>query len=130
MDTMEQMLSMLLDGAVETLDISPDLQRLAIERYEEVGSWLATHGGYRCRIYPQGSFRLGTVVRPHNRNGEYDIDLVCRLLIAKEKTTQADLKQRIGDLLRAYLRWKKQEARRAPIPTGRGPARLAVGAGL
>ena len=36
---------------------------IAIERYEEVGSWLADHGGYGWRVYPQGSFRLGTVVR-------------------------------------------------------------------
>ncbi|WP_338052741.1 nucleotidyltransferase [Protofrankia coriariae] len=105
---MEQMLSMLLDGAVETLDIAPHLQQLAVERYEEVGSWLAEHGGYRCRIYPQGSFRLGTVVRPDSRTGEYDIDLVCWLLIAKESITQAELKQRVGDLLHAYLRWKKR----------------------
>jgi len=41
-----------------------------------------------CRIYPQGSFRLGTVVRPDTRTGEYDIDLVCWLLIAKETVTQ------------------------------------------
>ena len=108
-DTMEQMLSMLLDGAVETLDISPQLQQLAVDRYEEVGTWLAEHGGYRCRIYPQGSFRLGTVVRPTPRTGEYDIDLVCWLLIAKETITQAGLKQRVGDLLHAYLRWKQQQ---------------------
>ncbi len=108
MDTMEQMLSMLLDGAVETLDISPDLQQVTIERYEEVGAWLAEHGGYRCRIYPQGSFRLGTVVRPNTPTGEYDIDLVCWLLIAKESITQVELKKRVGDLLHAYMRWKKR----------------------
>jgi cyclic GMP-AMP synthase DncV-like protein/ribonuclease P/MRP subunit Pop3-like protein len=107
-DTMEQMLSMLLGGAVETLDISPDLQQVAIERYEEVGTWLAEHGGYRCRIYPQGSFRLGTVVRPGSSTGEFDIDLVCWLLIAKDNITQAELKQRAGDLLHAYMRWKKR----------------------
>lgn len=39
MDTIEQMLSMLLGGAVEVLDISPDLQQLAVDRYEEVGNW-------------------------------------------------------------------------------------------
>ncbi len=107
---MEQMLSMLLGGAVETLDISPHLQQVAIERYEEVGTWLAEHGGYRCRVYPQGSFRLGTVVRPNSSTGEYDIDLVCWLLIAKENTTQAELKQRVGDLLHAYIRWKKRHS--------------------
>lgn len=106
MDTMEQMLSELLGGGVEALDIPRDLQQLAVERYEEVGSWLAAHGGFRCRIYPQGSFRLGTVVRPH-QSGEYDIDLVFLIVVSKEKTTQAELKQQVGDLLHAYLRWKR-----------------------
>jgi hypothetical protein len=108
-DTLEEMLSMLLAGAVDTLDIAPDLQRLAIARYEEVGSWLAEHGGYRCRIYPQGSFRLGTVVRPAGGSGEYDIDLVCLLLLAKEATTQTELKKHVGVLLRSYIRWKTSQ---------------------
>jgi hypothetical protein len=103
-ETMEQMLSMLLDGAVETLDISPHLQRLATRRYQDVGTWLAEHGQPGWRIYPQGSFRLGTVVRPNTRNGEYDIDLVSLLPIAKESITQAGLKQRVGDMLVAYVR--------------------------
>ena len=110
MDTMEKMLSMLLDGAVETLDISPHLQRLAIEHYEEVGTWLAAHGGEGWRIYPQGSFRLGTVVRPNTPAGEYDIDLVCRLPIAKQSITQAELKKRVGSMLHAYLRWKNDQS--------------------
>ena len=110
MDTMEQMLSMLLDGAVETLDIPPHLQALAINTYQEVGNWLAQHGEYRCRVYPQGSFRLGTVVRPHTLTGDFDIDLVFLMFIAKEATTQARLKQDVGDLLRRYLNSKKTAA--------------------
>ena len=106
MDTMEQMLSMLLAGAVEVLDISPDLQQFAVDRYEEVGGWLAEQADSHCDIYPQGSFRLGTVVRPATATGEYDIDLVCRMLIAKEDTSQAQLKDDTGSLLRGYVRWK------------------------
>jgi len=108
MDTMTDMLSMLLGGAVETLDIAPDLQRVAIERYDEVGTWLAENGEHEWRIYPQGSFRLGTVVRPNSRTGEYDIDLVCWRDLAKESTTQAELKLDVGDMLHGYLAWKKQ----------------------
>lgn len=116
MDTIEQMVSMLLGGAVETLDISPDTQQLAVDTYEEVGTWLAENGGDRFEIYPQGSFRLGTVVRPSTPSGEYDIDLVCWVQIAKESTTQALLKQRIGDHLHDYLRWKVESGH------GDGPA--------
>ncbi len=117
MHTMEQMLSMLLDGAVETLDIPPHLQALAIDSYEEVGNWLAEHGEYRCRVYPQGSFRLGTVVRPHTLTGDFDIDLVFLMFIAKEATTQARLKQDVGDLLQSYLDWKERNGHTGGLKT-------------
>lgn len=107
MDTIEQMLSMLLNGAVETLDISPHLQDLAVGRYQEVGTWIADNGGPRWSIYPQGSFRLGTVVRPTASSGEYDIDLVCQHGIAKESTTQPQLKETVGEVLHGYLEWKE-----------------------
>lgn len=109
MDTMQDMLSMLLGGAVETLDISPASQALATSRYDEVGTWLAEHGGTRVHIYPQGSFRLGTVVRPNRGAGEFDIDLVFLLGILKESTTQDGLKQRVGDLLDEYMKAKKEQ---------------------
>ena len=109
MDSLDQMLSMLLDGAVEVLDISPDLYDEAVARYEEVGDWLSEHGSPGLEIYPQGSFRLGTVVRPGTPSGEYDIDLVCLLPLQRESTTQEQLKQRVGDQLKAYMRWKRQQ---------------------
>jgi hypothetical protein len=116
MDTIEEQLSMLLDGAVETLDISPHLAQLAVAAYEEVGTWLVEHGTPDWRIYPQGSFRLGTVVRPNTPTGEYDIDLVCWLPIAKESTSQAELKERVGRVLHAFVRFKEREGH------GDGPA--------
>jgi hypothetical protein len=108
-DTMEDMLSILLNGAVEVLDVSPELQGVAVGNYEEVGSWLASNCDFRIRVYPQGSFRLGTVVRPVGGHGEYDIDLVCVLDIAKESISQAALKEYVGSLLFAYKEWKRQE---------------------
>lgn len=81
------MLSMLFDGAVDTLDIPPHLQEIAVKRYEEVGTWLADRG-HDWRIHAQGSFLLGTVVLPSGPDAEYDIDLVCLLPLLKESTTQ------------------------------------------
>jgi hypothetical protein len=52
-------------------------------------------------LYPQGSFRLGTPIRPLFANDEFDVDLVCRLNIKKESTTQKDLKALVGDRLKA-----------------------------
>ncbi|MEU8795549.1 nucleotidyltransferase [Streptomyces sp. NPDC048643] len=108
-DSLEQMLSMLLDGAVETLDISPDLYDTAVRRYKDVGAWLGLHASPDYQIYSQGSFLLGTVVRPQTLTGEYDIDLVCRIPLHKISTTQDQLKQRVGDQLISYRRWKRNQ---------------------
>ncbi|MGV9708908.1 cyclic GMP-AMP synthase DncV-like nucleotidyltransferase [Streptomyces sp. NPDC003483] len=108
-DSLEQMLSMLLDGAVEALDISPDLYDTAVRRYKDVGAWLGLHASHDYEIYPQGSFLLGTVVRPQTPTGEYDIDLVCRIPLHKTSTTQDQLKQRVGDQLISYRRWKQNQ---------------------
>jgi len=109
MDSLPEMLSMLLDGAVDVLDISEDLRKTAVGTYEEVGAWLAEHGNPGCRIYPQGSFLLGTVVRPGTPRNEYDIDLVIWLLLARESITQSELKERIGGLLAEYRQWKDDQ---------------------
>ncbi|WP_436776502.1 cyclic GMP-AMP synthase DncV-like nucleotidyltransferase [Yinghuangia sp. YIM S09857] len=108
-DSLEQMLSMLLDGAVEVLDISPDLYDTAVGRYEDVGNWLAENGSPGWEIFPQGSFLLGTVIRPGTPSGEYDIDLVCRLPLDKDSTSKAELKQEVGNKLIAYRRSKLRQ---------------------
>lgn len=88
----------------EALDIPDDTYEDATLKYDDIGSWLSAEDsdlkGYSPEIYPQGSFRLGTVVRPIFKDHEYDIDLVCHLKIDKDKTTQKNLKQMVGDRLK------------------------------
>lgn len=97
-------LSDLLNKIAEALDIPDHLYEDAVIKYEDIGDWLSEKDSdlkiHSPEIYPQGSFRLGTVVRPISENEEYDIDLVCRLEIEKEQTTQAELKDAIGDRLK------------------------------
>lgn len=71
-------LSDVLDETGAQLDISLADQELAIARYDDLATWLAENepGRADVHIYPQGSFRLGTVVRPYGINGDFDIDLV------------------------------------------------------
>ena len=88
----------------EDLDIPNHLHEDAVLKYQDVGEWLAAEGSglnrYSPEIYPQGSFRFGTVVRPLSPEHEYDIDLVCHLNIEKESVTQSRLKEMIGERLR------------------------------
>lgn len=97
-------LSQLLRYAAEILDIPDHLYEDAVLKYEDIGAWLAAEDSelreYVPEIYPQGSFRLGTIVRPLTRKDEYDIDLVCHLQIKKENTTQKELKQIVGNRLK------------------------------
>ncbi|MDG7001910.1 MAG: nucleotidyltransferase [Nitrososphaerota archaeon] len=96
--------SSLLTAISQELDIPDHLHEEATLKYEEVGTWLAHEQSslakYSPDIYPQGSFRLGTVVRPIDPECDYDIDLVCVIEKGKESTTQADLKKLVGDRLR------------------------------
>ena len=91
-------LARLLEDTAAGLDIPPELAEEAILEYEEVGAWLndetsALHQ-YSPRVYPQGSFRLGTPVRPLRPEDEFDIDLVCKdlaTMLAEAKIRGATL---------------------------------------
>jgi hypothetical protein len=88
--------------AVDQLDLPPYLHDVAEQQYSLVGQFLADHGGGRgWDVYPQGSFRLGTVVRP--LAGEFDLDMVCRLDVDKHDISQEQLKQTVGQVLAGYM---------------------------
>ncbi len=99
-------LSSLWEEAIASLDLPEALSTEAVLTYQDVASWLGEQDSplqpHRPELYPQGSFRLGTPVRPHKAKDEFDIDLVCKLEIKKERISQADLKQMVGRRLRAH----------------------------
>ena len=102
----ERQLDQLLDVAIASFDIPDRLYELAVNRYEDVGQWLsgrAEQRGTTGDVYPQGSFRLGTVVRPIGPKDQYDIDMVYRRDVSKNSISQAELKEDAGDDLREYV---------------------------
>lgn len=103
----------ILEDVASSLDISPSKYRRAVDRYTAVGNHLEK-GSYPevtdlPDIYPQGSFRLGTVVRPlkDGEESDYDIDMVCQMPIAKEDTTAKSLKLMVGDRLEEDPNYKR-----------------------
>lgn len=76
-------LAYILELVCNRLQITPTQYHLAEEKYNAVGDWLRAKESplykYEPAIYPQGSFRIGTTVKPIGRE-EYDVDLVCQLL--------------------------------------------------
>jgi Second Messenger Oligonucleotide or Dinucleotide Synthetase domain len=105
-----------LSKLAEKLDMPERLDRLAREKYQEISDWLGGENSplapYSPKLYPQGSFRLGTIIRPISDADEFDIDLVCRLTFDKEQITQERLKKMIGDRLRQKYADNLEERRR------------------
>ena len=90
------------------LDIPDSSYERAKLRYEDIAEWFGRPES-KCLLFdphisPQGSFRLGTVVRPVDPDGEYDLDIGCRLRkgISKATHTQKQLKLLIGEELENY----------------------------
>lgn len=98
----------ILEALVATLDIPESAYDKASVRYKSVGEWLQRPQS-RCsknqpNVYPQGSFRIGTVIRPLTEDESYDLDMGCRLQvgITKQTHTQEQLKGLIGAELEDY----------------------------
>jgi len=96
-----------LQKAAQKLDISPSKYKQAMERFDAMqaylqkGEYSGTNG--QPEIYLQGSFKLGTEIRPHknSKDADYDIDIVCRLDHEKDVTTPKTVKHQVGDHLKA-----------------------------
>lgn len=62
----------------QSIDISDELYENAVNEYNALGKWIDTQTpDYKISIFPQGSFSLGTVVKPITDSDDYDLDLVC-----------------------------------------------------
>ena len=109
----------ILEEFGKTLDITETQYNTAVTSYQAVGKWLSKDDSvlapYEPEILPQGSFTLGTMVKPENENDDLDIDLVCQLTGKAPQWTQYDLKQKVGDQIKlndAYKDMLDDEGRR------------------
>lgn len=95
-----------LERLAAELDVPPGRYEQAEDRYLSVANWLgrdaSTLKDFSPDVYVQGSFRLGTPIRPVNGEEHYDIDLVCELGLSKDALTQKELKQRFGYEIQLY----------------------------
>jgi len=108
-----------LELLAKALDISETQYNDAVERYEKLGAFLNEEGSSLAKfdpiISPQGSFALGTMIKPETDKEQYDVDLTCLLNLRKNHVTQRQLKNMVGDRLRespVYSRILGEEKRR------------------
>jgi len=88
-----------------SIDIPDSAYEKAEARYKDLGEWFGRKEAH-CHpfdphIYPQGSFRLGTVIHPVDEEGEYDLDMGCRLRVGITKATYTQ--QQLKELVRLDL---------------------------
>lgn len=89
------------------IEISETEAQNAKKSYEAVGRFLNNKiEQYDVKIFPQGSFRLGTVIKPISDKDEYDIDLV--VTIDHNFTSAKELKNIVGDVLKASDRYSEK----------------------
>lgn len=90
----------ILEKLGESLEISKTEYDAAVVSYQAVGNQLSKEGSilaiYNPEIIPQGSFLLGTTIKPVNELDDIDIDLVCQLLGTLMQWTQKELKEKVG----------------------------------
>lgn len=102
----EQFLERYLQKIADNLDISPTMREKAERSYRAVGEWLGDCSeDSDVKIMPQGSFYLGTVIRPVSDNDEYDIDLVC-LLKNAQNISESEIKNIVGNRLREHKTYR------------------------
>lgn len=86
---------------IKNLDISPSMYQSAIEKYNHLTTYLEQHG-FAVTMYPQGSFALGTVVRPIHKGDDasYDLDFIYQVSAPKKSTTPKELRDEVEAVLR------------------------------
>lgn len=96
-----------LKAYAKSLEISETRFDQAKNHYNSIGEWLNREASklksLQPRIYTQGSFALGTVIKPINNTEHYDIDLVCELNLNKQSLSQQKLKITVGEELAEYV---------------------------
>ena len=113
----------LLEQLTQSLELPESAYDKAVKRYEDLGAWFDREGSKlqynKPHIFPQGSFRLGTAIKPINEAESYDLDLACNVRkgVSTSTHSQQQLKDIVGEEIEAYriarqIQAKKEEKHR------------------
>ena len=104
----------LIEDLAETLQIPPSRYEAADRSYRSVAEWLdrpaSAFADVDVDVYTQGSFRLGTAIRPLSGDEHYDLDVVCEFDLGKWDRTQAQLHADLGKELKLYATRHRMDA--------------------
>ena len=113
-----QQIGTILGFLADELDVPEALYAEMVRKYEHLCSWIRADNAEKfhtdSEIYPQGSARLGTMIRPVKKDCEYDVDLVYRRELSKNSVTQEELVEQTGEQLRRYIADLRKEGGDVP----------------
>ena len=99
----------LLFEICDELQLSPNRHKLAEQRYKTIGELLSSPGSPFAEddpdIYPQGSMRLGTTVKPVD--GPFDLDFVLQLSVPYHHENPMELLDQLFKFFKASERYKE-----------------------
>lgn len=83
------------------LDLSPTMEKNARDKYDALSKYLDEHG-LNSDFYPQGSFLIGTTIRPYRdgKEHDYDLDVLAVLKRKKEDTDAKSVKNDVGNCIK------------------------------
>lgn len=90
---------------IEEIDVSDSNYEKATNRYNSIANYIKNSelDSDKPDIYLQGSFKLGTAIKPLTKEGAYDIDIVCNLTkLRREDQSQFSLKYDLGKVVKRY----------------------------
>ncbi len=99
--------NLILEKILGKIELPEEAYEKAEKRYKDIGIWFHRTGSrcvsFRPHVFSQGSFRLGTAIRPKDKE-EYDLDMGCNLRhgLTKENISQKQLKEIVGYELELY----------------------------
>lgn len=99
----------LLNEIVESLELSQTQRELAEKRYNSVAEVLVESGHpllKHAKIYPQGSFRIETTVKPVSRE-EFDLDFVCHIPVDSSSYSSKYIYDLVGEILSGHGTYEK-----------------------
>lgn len=102
-----------LKELITEIDVSDYNYEKVTQRYNSIANYIYDNlyiNNLDPDIYIQGSFKLGTAIKPLTEEGTYDIDLVCNLTkLNRFSISQAELKEDVGNIIKEYAKEKSMK---------------------
>lgn len=96
----------ILHEMIDQLDLPESVDKKVRDRYASLSGWFSREESplKDIDIFSQGSFALGTTIKPLSDDEEYDLDMGCKVKLKgyKGSYSQKDLKEMIGKELELY----------------------------